>query len=106
MFDFDSAELTRSGKQELHQLTRKLNNQTSINRIEVVGHADSIGSDEYNQQLSQQRAQSVQVYLQQSLQAVAVDVLGMGETRPVADNKTEAGRMLNRRVEVNIKAEQ
>jgi len=104
LFEFDSSILTGEGKVELDRLTAKLNTQDSIKSIEIVGHADSIGSDAYNQSLSEQRAESVKSYLQQSLRTVAVTASGLGESSPVADNNTETGRSLNRRVDVKIAA--
>lgn len=104
LFDFDSATLTGAGQQQLDQLTAKLNAQDEIEAIEIVGHADSIGSDAYNQTLSENRAEAVKAYLQRSLRSVGVSAKGLGEAAPIADNSTEAGRQLNRRVDVNIAA--
>lgn len=104
LFEFDSSALTAAGRGELDQLTAKLNEQDEITAIEIVGHADSIGSEAYNQKLSENRAESVKTYLQRSLRTVKVSSTGMGESAPVADNNTEAGRQLNRRVDVNIAA--
>ncbi len=104
LFEFDSARLTSAGKMELNQLTSKLNGQNTIKQIEIVGHADSVGTDNYNMSLSEQRAESVKRYLQQSLRTVSVVAKGMGEGSPVANNSTNEGRRLNRRVDVNIAA--
>jgi len=104
LFEFDSSELTSSGKEQLDMLTDKLNSQTTITGIQIVGYTDSIGSDAYNMSLSQRRADSVKGYLDPSLSKVAVKAVGMGETAPVADNATDSGRALNRRVEVNVAA--
>lgn len=69
--------------------------------VDVVGHASSDGPDDYNQALSERRANSVQSYLVNSgVQSVRLRSLGMGETQPIADNATEAGRIANRRVEI------
>jgi len=71
--------------------------------VSVLGHADSTGSDAYNLQLSQKRALSVSNYL--AAQGVApsrLNAIGYGESRPIADNSTEAGRAANRRVEIFI----
>lgn len=71
--------------------------------ITVAGHADSTGPEQYNMQLSQQRALSVSNYL--AAQGVApsrLSSIGFGESRPIADNSTEAGRAANRRVEITI----
>lgn len=71
--------------------------------IEVAGHTDSTGSDQYNQQLSERRAQSVANYLiGQGITQQRLLTVGAGESRPVASNDTEAGRAQNRRVEMTI----
>ena len=71
--------------------------------VDVMGHTDSTGSDQYNQQLSQQRAGSVSQYLaSQGVLRQRLVVQGFGESRPIADNNTPAGRQQNRRVEVQI----
>jgi len=75
-------------------------------RLEVDGHTDSVGSDTYNQQLSENRAASVRDYLaQQSIPISSVTVLGFGKTQPVASNATAAGRQQNRRVELVVSGE-
>lgn len=69
--------------------------------VDVVGHASSDGDDAYNQALSERRANSVQSYLINSgVQSVRLKAFGMGETQPIADNATQAGRAANRRVEI------
>ena len=66
--------------------------------VDIVGQA---GADNYNMTLSQQRAASVRAYLiSQGTQAVRINAIGMGETRPIADNGTAEGRAANRRVEI------
>ncbi|MEQ8307321.1 MAG: OmpA family protein [Hoeflea sp.] len=71
--------------------------------VDVMGHTDSTGSDQYNLTLSQQRAQSVASYLvSQGNDPRRFYTQGFGESRPVADNSTEAGRAANRRVEIQI----
>lgn len=71
--------------------------------IEVAGHTDSSGSDQYNQQLSQRRAQSVANYLTgQGISGQRLLTVGAGEGHPIASNDTEAGRAQNRRVEMTI----
>jgi outer membrane protein OmpA-like peptidoglycan-associated protein len=72
-------------------------------RLAVEGHTDSVGSDEYNQQLSEDRGGAVRDYLtQQGMPASSVTSKGFGKTQPVASNDTAAGRQLNRRVEIVI----
>ncbi len=71
--------------------------------IDVVGHTDSTGSHQYNQALSERRADSVGRYLiSQKVARVRIETFGMGETRPVASNATAQGRQLNRRVELTL----
>ncbi|MGA2154990.1 MAG: OmpA family protein [Bryobacteraceae bacterium] len=72
-------------------------------KLDVEGHTDSVGGDEYNQQLSEQRGGAVRDYLtQQGMPAGSVTSRGFGKTQPVASNDTAAGRQLNRRVEIVI----
>lgn len=104
LFAFDSAELSSEGRRELSNLVAKLNGNTEVGGIAVVGHADSIGAIDYNQSLSENRAATVRQFLQSALKDIEVKTSGMGETAPVADNTTSAGRQRNRRVEVNINA--
>jgi outer membrane protein OmpA-like peptidoglycan-associated protein len=71
--------------------------------VEVAGHTDSTGSDAYNQALSERRASSVAQYLQsQGINAQRMITIGLGESMPVADNATDAGRQSNRRVEITM----
>lgn len=71
--------------------------------VEVAGHTDSTGTDEYNQALSERRAGTVTQYLQShSIMAQRLITVGMGESMPVADNGTESGRQANRRVEITM----
>ena len=71
--------------------------------VEVAGHTDSTGTDSYNQSLSERRAASVARYLQsQGVSGQRVITVGMGESRPVADNSTSTGRQQNRRVEITM----
>ena len=71
--------------------------------VEVAGHTDSTGSDAYNQGLSERRAMSVANYLKgQGVMSERLITLGMGESRPIADNGTAEGRQANRRVEITM----
>lgn len=71
--------------------------------VSVYGHADSTGPEDYNMALSQRRAQSVSSYLaSQGVAPGRLQAIGFGESRPIADNGTESGRSLNRRVEIVI----
>jgi len=101
-FDFDSAKLKPAMKKKLDGFAGEVKASPGDERLDVVGHTDSIGTDAYNQKLSERRAQAVADYL--ATQGVAKDhmtVSGKGESQPVADNKTKEGRAKNRRVEIN-----
>lgn len=104
LFAFDSAELSADGERELTNLVTRLNSSAEISTIAVVGHADSTGANDYNQSLSERRAETVRQFLQASLSSGDVKTSGLGETAPVADNSTATGRQRNRRVEVSIEA--
>ncbi len=73
--------------------------------LDVIGHTDSVGEDAYNRELSYKRAYSVADYLQaQGVQGRRLSPIGLGESQPIADNNTEQGRRINRRVELYIAA--
>jgi outer membrane protein OmpA-like peptidoglycan-associated protein len=75
-------------------------------RLEVEGHTDSVGSDTYNERLSQQRAASVRDYLiKQGVPEPNISAQGFGESQPVASNANAAGRQQNRRVELVVSGE-
>ena len=74
--------------------------------LEVEGHTDSVGSDDYNQALSERRAESVRGYLvQQGIPTTTIAAHGFGEAQPVASNDNAAGRQQNRRVELVVSGE-
>ena len=104
LFDFDRATLTPGAREKLSKLSGVLIAYPGTYRIDVEGHTDAVGSNEYNESLSQGRAQSVASYIGQA--GVPADrirsVAGFGETRPVASNDNAAGRQQNRRVELVI----
>lgn len=100
-FAFDSAKLTEEDKVELDKLAKILANpKLSFISGKVDGYTDSVGKPEYNQKLSERRAQAVADYLESKgiANASKMSVQGMGEEDPVADNKTAEGRAENRRV--------
>lgn len=71
--------------------------------VVVAGHTDSSGSNSFNQGLSERRAQSVSTYLNSAgIIADRLEIIGFGETQPIASNKTKAGKELNRRVEITL----
>jgi outer membrane protein OmpA-like peptidoglycan-associated protein len=97
-FAFDSAELTAAGRATLDELTATLNRLKFVSGT-VEGYTDNKGTTEYNQGLSERRAQTVADYLQaKGVASHRLAVKGMGESNPIADNSTEEGRAKNRRV--------
>jgi outer membrane protein OmpA-like peptidoglycan-associated protein len=75
-------------------------------KIQLEGHTDSIGSDQYNMKLSEQRANAVRDYLiEKRVRSSGVTAVGFGKANPVASNTTEAGRQRNRRVEMVVSGE-
>ncbi len=102
LFDVDKSDLKSQYRSELTELSKILNKYEDTN-IMLVGHTDSTGSEEYNLELSKQRAGSVANYLAtQNVNSARFTTDGLGESQPVATNDTEAGRAQNRRVEVAI----
>ena len=103
-FQFDKATLTGADKMVLDKVATRLKQESSTAQLTVTGHTDSVGSDAYNQKLSDRRAHSVVKYLVESgiPQGSFVSVTGAGESQPVADNKTADGRAQNRRTEIKI----
>jgi len=101
-FAFNSTELTPKSKENLNQWVTRIKGDQTI-RVEVAGHTDSVGSDAYNQKLSEGRAKAVVDYfVSQGVPADRLKAVGYGKTKPVASNKTEEGRAQNRRVELQI----
>jgi len=101
-FETNSAVLTGQATRVLDGIAEALKGQTNI-RVEIGGHTDSTGTPTYNLVLSQQRAESVRQYLiGKGIDAGRMTTQGYGETKPVASNKTEAGKAQNRRVEFKI----
>ncbi len=101
-FDFDKSVLKPEGKAKLDDLVGKLKG-ISLEVIIAVGHADSVGTDGYNQKLSIARSETVKAYLvSKGVEKNRIYTEGKGETSPVADNKTGEGRAKNRRVEVEV----
>ncbi len=102
LFDFNSSTLKPGALSELDRVAQVLNRYPET-RITVEGHTDSVGSIQYNQQLSERRAQSVKdALVGRGVNPARIDTVGYGETRPIASNETEAGRQLNRRVTILI----
>jgi len=103
LFETNSAELKPESKRVLDGLADVLRGRPDITGITVIGHTDSMGGASYNHNLSERRATSVANYLSsQGVSSRLLSAKGMGESDPVADNKTAEGRAMNRRVEFEI----
>jgi len=101
-FDFNKAELRSESYMEMNRWIKMLKKNSHI-KLYITGHADSVGSDKYNQQLSERRAQAVVDYLvDNGIERDRLTAEGFGERNPVADNDTPEGRQQNRRVQVKI----
>src|SRR5690606_27540674 len=101
-FELNSATLTPGARETLREVAAALRGEPTL-RAEIAGHTDSSGADDYNLQLSQQRAEAVRDFLvSEGVEASRLTARGYGEAQPVADNSTETGRALNRRVEFRV----
>lgn len=101
-FDFDQATLKPEAIAILDEAAGLLNQHSRV-AVEVAGHTDSVGSEDYNQGLSERRANAVRDYLvSKGVSASRLSARGYGESRPVASNDTEEGRAENRRTELVV----
>jgi outer membrane protein OmpA-like peptidoglycan-associated protein len=108
MFDTNSSVIKPAAyaSGEIDRVAQILNRYPDTT-IRVVGYTDSTGAESYNQQLSEQRANSVKnALVVKNVQTARISALGMGESNPIADNATEGGRQLNRRVNIIIEPTQ
>ena len=106
LFPFNSADVLPAGRENLRQLAQSLQRYPGT-EVLIVGHTDNVGSDAYNMELSQRRADSARSFLMQmGIPGERIRTSGRGEMEPVASNESEAGRQQNRRVEVAIFANQ
>jgi len=104
LFPFNSTDILPDGKQNLQQLASSLDKYPNSD-ILIVGHTDSVGTDAYNMDLSQRRAQAASAYLQSlGVPASRLQTAGRGESEPITSNDTDEGRQRNRRVEIAIYA--
>jgi outer membrane protein OmpA-like peptidoglycan-associated protein len=102
LFDTGSANLKPGAREKLARVSGILVSHAGLH-IAIEGHTDSVGAEDYNQKLSERRAESVRAYLvQQGISSTAVVAAGFGEGTPVATNATAAGRQQNRRVELVV----
>lgn len=101
-FAFNRYDVQPQFQATLNEVAQTLNAYPAT-MIDVLGHTDSVGSDAYNQTLSEQRAASVANYLvARGVNRARIATRGYGESMPIADNATEAGRAQNRRVEIKV----
>ncbi len=101
-FAFNKAKILSKSFEMLNEVGMAMKDKQEI-RVRIEGHTDSKGSDRYNKKLSEQRAKSVRMYLiKQGVDPSRMVSIGYGEERPIADNDTEEGREMNRRVEFYI----
>jgi OmpA-OmpF porin, OOP family len=101
-FDTDKYELKEKSTTELSKIVRFLNENPLVS-IQISGHTDNVGAIDYNQQLSLKRATSVYQYLiDKGIDKKRLQFKGFGSSRPLADNNTEEGRQLNRRIEITV----
>jgi len=105
-FDFDKAVVKQNSYGDIKNLADFMKQYPSTSTT-VEGHTDSVGPDAYNQKLSERRANAVKQVLtnQYGVESSRVQSVGYGESRPVADNATDAGRAVNRRVEAQVEAQ-
>jgi len=100
-FDFNSADLRPESTPELERLRAMVADYGKP--LVIEGHTDSVGSDDYNMDLSKRRAEAVKAYLvSKGIDAGLIEAVGKGETEPIADNGTDEGRQANRRVRVAV----
>jgi outer membrane protein OmpA-like peptidoglycan-associated protein len=104
LFGFDKSDLTDQAKTTVNDLNTILQKYPDEDVL-VIGHTDNVGTDSYNQKLSERRATSVSNYLiSQGVSSARISTKGMGESDPKVDNDTEAHRAENRRVEFVLTA--
>ncbi|WP_173279339.1 OmpA family protein [Winogradskyella eckloniae] len=102
LFNIDKAELLEESIEELNQLYSHLKSNPSFN-VEIYGHTDSLGLENRNKELSEERGKAVAEYLiLQGLNTSRIESFGLGSSQPIASNDTEEGRQQNRRVTFKI----
>lgn len=102
LFDTNSAALKPGSYDEMNRVAQVLN-QYPETTIVIAGHTDGAGSEAYNQQLSERRAAAVKNALTgQGVNPARMSTIGYGESKPIADNNSEYGRQMNRRVDITI----
>jgi OmpA-OmpF porin, OOP family len=103
LFDFDKSVLRPDGRKSIDDAMAKMSG-VDLEMVIATGHTDSVGTDAYNQRLSERRAAAVKDYLvSKGVAASKITTIGKGESQPVATNKTSEGRQKNRRVDIEFK---
>jgi outer membrane protein OmpA-like peptidoglycan-associated protein len=103
LFDFGSSTLQPGAYDRMRTLARTLNNYPKSDVI-IKGHTDSVGAEDYNQTLSEKRADRVRTFLvSEGVAPTRITAIGYGESMPIAANSTDSGRSQNRRVEIEIR---
>ena len=102
LFDFNKADIKPEHGQKINRLAKQLH-KYDLHKLKIVGHTDDIGHPEYNQKLSEERAQSVaSIFVQQGFKQNDLTVLGRGSSQPFVPNTSDENRANNRRVAVII----
>jgi len=103
LFDFDKSVLRPDGRKSIDDAMAKMSG-VDLEMVIATGHTDSVGTDAYNQRLSERRAAAVKDYLvSKGVASSKITTIGKGESQPVATNKTAEGRQKNRRVDIEFK---
>jgi outer membrane protein OmpA-like peptidoglycan-associated protein len=102
-FQFDKSDIKPASYPVIDEIVATIKGRSDVRGVRVEGHTDSVGSDAYNQALSERRAASVREYLvSHGIPSEKVTSAGMGEGSPIADNSTKEGRAENRRTEFHL----
>lgn len=105
LFDNNSERISETSRQTIADITHALL-KVGITGVILEGHTDNYGTPDYNRQLSERRAGSVGAVMEENgMQKQAIQLRGLGQTRPIADNATAAGRRENRRVVIIVVAD-
>ncbi len=105
LFAFDEVEIKPAARHQLANIAGKLKTQREVDEVVITGHTDAIGSDAYNRELSEKRAQRVRDFLlSEGIVSKRIVIQALGEEKPIASNDTPEGRAKNRRVEISVQA--
>lgn len=102
LFDFNKSDFKPENGKEIIRLAKQLN-KYDLQKLKIVGHTDDIGNPEYNQKLSEERAQSVAgIFLKEGFKQTNLNVIGRGSNQPFVPNTSDENRASNRRVAIII----